>query len=148
MRVVAFFVPITKKKTMIYLRYYIKATGIRSIDLLISKLGMQLNKVVLHQDKYVVETQDKEIIKDRFVQGDLPIIESRKKLYRDKKTHGIFVRQIEVEKYSCEGCNGKLKNKLKGSSIASSSYGTPCISIAIKNVFLFQLIYETFTFIS
>jgi len=69
MRVVAFFVPVTKEKTMIYLRYYIKATGIRSIDMLISKLGMQFNKFVLHQDKGVVETQDKDIIKDRFVQG-------------------------------------------------------------------------------
>jgi len=85
MRVVAFFVPVTKEKTIIYLRYYIKATGIRSIDMLIAKLGMQFNKVVLHQDKRVVETQDADIIKDRFVQGDLPIIEFRKRVYKEKK---------------------------------------------------------------
>ena len=85
MRVVVFFVPVTNEKTLIYLRYYIRATGIRSIDMLIAKLGMQFNKIVLHQDKRVVETQDKDIRKDKFVQGDLPIIEFRKRLYNEKK---------------------------------------------------------------
>ncbi|WP_010479684.1 aromatic ring-hydroxylating oxygenase subunit alpha [Thermococcus zilligii] len=84
-RVVAFFVPVTKEKTMIYLRFYIKATGIRPLDRLIAKLGMRFNKVVLHQDRRVVETQEWDIRKDSLVQGDLPIMEFRKRLYREKK---------------------------------------------------------------
>ncbi len=84
-RVVAFFVPVEKEKTMIYLRFYVKATGAKPIDQLIAKLGMPFNKIVLHQDRRVVQTQQNDIRKDSLVQGDLPIMEFRKRLYAEKK---------------------------------------------------------------
>lgn len=83
-RVVAFFAPVDRDKTMIYLRFYMRLTGIRALDGLMAKLAIPFNKVVFHQDKRVVETQEGDIRKDLLVQGDLPIMEFRKRLFREK----------------------------------------------------------------
>lgn len=84
-RVVAFFVPVDRQKTMIYLRFYVKMTGLKPVDSIIARLSMPLNRIILHQDRRVVETQERDIRKDVLVQGDLPIMEFRKRLYKEKK---------------------------------------------------------------
>lgn len=82
-RVFAAFVPIDDENTMIYLRFYVKLTNIRWINKMISKLSIPFNKKVLHQDKRVVETQipkrSELNMNENLIQGDLPIIEYRKK---------------------------------------------------------------------
>jgi len=83
--VVAFFVPVDRQKTMIYLRFYVKMTGLKPVDSIIARLSMPLNRIILHQDRRVVETQERDIRKDVLVQGDLPIMEFRKRLYKEKK---------------------------------------------------------------
>lgn len=82
---VAFFVPVDRQKTMIYLRFYVKMTGLKPVDSIIARLSMPLNRIILHQDRRVVETQERDIRKDVLVQGDLPIMEFRKRLYKEKK---------------------------------------------------------------
>lgn len=72
-RVIAFFVPVDRSRTMIYLRFYVRVTKMRVLDKFIATLGMPFNRKVLHQDKRVVETQKHDIRKDLLVQGDLPI---------------------------------------------------------------------------
>ncbi len=89
-RVVAFFAPIDDKSTMVYLRFYMKITSVKFIDKLFAKLSMPMNKIILHQDKRVVETQINEITDDKLVQGDLPIIEFRKRLFKEAKILEIF----------------------------------------------------------
>jgi len=84
-RVVAFFAPVDRERTMIYLRFYVGVTKIKPLDKLIAALGMTFNRKVLHQDKRVVETQKHDIRKDVLVQGDLPIMEFRKRLFREKR---------------------------------------------------------------
>ena len=84
-RVVAFFAPVDRERTMIYLRFYVGVTKIKPLDKLIAALGMTFNRKVLHQDKRVVETQKHDIRKDMLVQGDLPIMEFRKRLFREKR---------------------------------------------------------------
>ncbi len=89
-RVVAFFAPIDDKNTMIYLRFYMKITSLKILDKMFAKIAMPMNKVILHQDKRVVETQVEDIKGDKLVQGDLPIIEFRKRLYREKLITELF----------------------------------------------------------
>lgn len=60
-------------------------TGLKPVDSIIARLSMPLNRIILHQDRKVVETQERDIRKDVLVQGDLPIMEFRKRLYKEKK---------------------------------------------------------------
>jgi len=82
-RVVAFFSPVDDKNTMIYLRFYVKLSSVKWIDKIITKLAMPMNKVILHQDKRVVETQLHDIFHDRLLKGDLPVIEFRIRLFKE-----------------------------------------------------------------
>lgn len=82
-RVLAAFVPIDEEHTRIYLRFYqsfMRVLGIRNI---VNAMAMIFNKKVLHQDRRVVMTQQpiKSMLQmpDKLIQGDLPILEYRKR---------------------------------------------------------------------
>lgn len=82
-RILAAFVPIDEKNTRIYLRFYqsfIKVPGLRN---LVNVMAMIFNKKVLHQDRRVVVSQlpIKSMLQmpDKLIQGDLPILEYRKR---------------------------------------------------------------------
>lgn len=83
LRITAAFVPIDEEHTKIYIRFYVGFTKIKALNKLIATLGMPFNKKVLHQDKAVVETQipkKTELrMSENLINGDLPILEYRKK---------------------------------------------------------------------
>jgi len=82
-RVTAAFVPIDDSNTMIYLRFYVRTTSVKLIDKVIATLGNVFNRHILHQDRRVVLTQIPRKtglrMSENLVQGDLPIIEFRKR---------------------------------------------------------------------
>lgn len=89
-RIVAAFAPIDEEHTHIYIRFYqrfVKAPGLRH---LVNRLSNISNRVILHQDRRVVLTQIPKKTElrmgENLVQGDLPIIEFRKRraLLRDE----------------------------------------------------------------
>jgi phenylpropionate dioxygenase-like ring-hydroxylating dioxygenase large terminal subunit len=82
-RVVAAFVPIDDENTMMYVRLYqnsVKIPVLREIFNWISRFG---NRVILRQDRRVVQTQIPKIssltMNEVLLQGDRPIIEYRRK---------------------------------------------------------------------
>ena len=82
-RVVAAFVPIDDEKTMMYVRLYqnsVKIPVLREIFNWISRFG---NRVILRQDRRVVQTQIPKIssltMNEVLLQGDRPIVEYRRK---------------------------------------------------------------------
>ena len=82
-RILAAFAPVDEENTHIYLRFYqrfIQTPGLKQIVNLLSTI---MNKIILHQDRRVVLTQlpiKSELkIGENLVQGDLPIIEYRKR---------------------------------------------------------------------
>jgi len=81
--IVAAFVPVDEENSLVYVRSYVKVTKFKFINKLIAKLSIPFNRIVLHQDRRVVETQipKKTMLKmdENLVQGDLPIIEYRKR---------------------------------------------------------------------
>ena len=85
-RIVAFFSPIDDSHTKIYLRFYqniVRMPLVRDIFVQFSKLA---NRIILHQDRRVVLTQQpikSDLNMDEIlIQGDLPIIEYRKRRHR------------------------------------------------------------------
>ncbi len=82
-RVTAAFVPVDDSNTMIYLRFYVRTTRVKLIDKMIATLGNVFNRHILHQDRRVVLTQIPKKtdvrMSENLVQGDLPIIEFRKR---------------------------------------------------------------------
>lgn len=82
-RVMAAFAPIDEENTMIYLRFYQRFVKVPLVKDLVNFLASQYNKIVLHQDRKVVLTQKPKKselrMNENLVQGDLPIIEFRKK---------------------------------------------------------------------
>jgi len=85
MRILAFFAPVDSQRTAIYIRYYIRPTGIKHIDTAFARLGMFLNVYILHQDRRVVESQNPAIIGDKLIAADLPIAIFRRMLLEDKE---------------------------------------------------------------
>jgi Phenylpropionate dioxygenase and related ring-hydroxylating dioxygenases, large terminal subunit len=90
LRVMAAFAPVDDENTHIYLRFYqnfVRVPGLRS---LVNAAGKIMDRVILHQDRRVVITQlpkKSELEMDEhLVQGDLPIIEFRKKRDELKKS--------------------------------------------------------------
>jgi phenylpropionate dioxygenase-like ring-hydroxylating dioxygenase large terminal subunit len=81
--IVAAFVPVDEENSLVYVRSYVKLTKVKFIDKLIAKFSAPFNRVILHQDRRVVETQipKKTMLKmdENLVQGDLPIIQYRKR---------------------------------------------------------------------
>jgi len=82
-RVLAAFVPIDEEHTRIYLRFYQSFMKVAGLKNLVNVMAMFFNKKVLHQDRRVVVTQQpiKSMLKmsDKLIQGDLPILEYRKR---------------------------------------------------------------------
>jgi phenylpropionate dioxygenase-like ring-hydroxylating dioxygenase large terminal subunit len=82
-RIFAAFVPVDEENTLVYLRFYqrfMRTPGIRRI---VNKMGNRFNRVVLHQDRDVVITQQpvRSDLKmdENLIQGDRPIVEYRKR---------------------------------------------------------------------
>lgn len=82
-RVFAAFVPIDEENTQIYLRFYQAFATMPGIKQIVNVFSSFSNKIILHQDRDVVLTQTpiKSELKmgENLIQGDLPIIEYRKR---------------------------------------------------------------------
>jgi len=82
-RILAAFAPIDDENTKIYLRFYQSFVQIPGLKQLVNASSKFMNKIILHQDRSVVLTQrpiKTELDMDeKLVQGDLPIIEYRKR---------------------------------------------------------------------
>ena len=92
LRIFAAFAPVDEENTHIYLRFYQKFMRVPVLAQLISGLGAATNRVILHQDRRVVLTQlpkkSEFKMKENLVQGDLPILEFRKRrdLLKEKES--------------------------------------------------------------
>lgn len=82
-RVLAAFVPVDEENTLLYLRFYQAFARIPLIGTLIARAAMPFNVYVAHQDRRIVQTQLPKAsglkIGENLFQGDLPILEYRKK---------------------------------------------------------------------
>lgn len=82
-RVLAAFVPVDEEHTLLYLRFYQKFMPLPVLGKLIAQLAMPMNIYVAHEDRRVVVTQEPKAsglkIGEVMIQGDLPIIEYRRK---------------------------------------------------------------------
>lgn len=82
-KILALFVPVDDENSILIIRFYNSLTGIKVIDGIIAWLGKWLNLIVERQDRRVVITQKPKITKlkmgENLVQGDLPVIEYRKR---------------------------------------------------------------------
>jgi len=82
-RIVAAFVPIDEENTHIYLRFYQKFLRTPVLKQIVNSLSSIMNKKILHQDRKVVLTQlpikSELVMGENLIQGDLPIIEYRKR---------------------------------------------------------------------
>ena len=82
-RVLAAFTPIDQENTILYLRFYQRFMRLPVFGKLIAELAMPSNLYISHQDRRVVETHRDQVssmeLGEKLVQGDLPIIEYRRK---------------------------------------------------------------------
>lgn len=82
-RIFAAFAPIDEEHTHIYLRFYQSFMKAPILKQMVNTLSSFSNRVILHQDRRVVLTQrpTKTELKmdENLIQGDLPVIEYRKK---------------------------------------------------------------------
>jgi phenylpropionate dioxygenase-like ring-hydroxylating dioxygenase large terminal subunit len=82
-RVLGLFVPVDETHTLLYLRFYQDFMRLPLLKGLIGWLAGRMNLVIAHQDRRVVNTQlpkaDGMGKGERLIQGDLPIMEFRKK---------------------------------------------------------------------
>ncbi len=89
-RIFAAFAPVDEENTHIYLRFYQAFVRVPVLKQLINLLSAVMNSVILHQDRRVVLTQlpkkSEFTMKENLVQGDLPILEYRKRRDQLKKT--------------------------------------------------------------
>ena len=91
LRIFAAFVPVDEENTRIYLRFYQGFMLVPGLKQLVNALSSISNKVILHQDRRVVLTQlpkKTELnMQEKLVQGDLPIVEFRKRRDFLKRLH-------------------------------------------------------------
>ncbi len=84
-RAFAAFVPVDEENTVIYIRYYQRVVRVPVVSDIINWIGIWASKIILNQDKRVVETQlplrSENGMNERLIMGDKPIVEYRK--YRD-----------------------------------------------------------------
>jgi len=82
-RIVAAFSPVDEEHTEIYIRFYQNFAKIPVLRQVVNRLSDIANKIILHQDRRVVLTQlpkKSELeMGENLIQGDLPIIEFRKR---------------------------------------------------------------------
>jgi phenylpropionate dioxygenase-like ring-hydroxylating dioxygenase large terminal subunit len=83
LRIMAAFAPVDEENTRIYLRFCQSFLRVPVLKQIVNALGDAANRVVLHQDRKVVLTQipkkSELMMGENLVQGDLPIIEFRRK---------------------------------------------------------------------
>ena len=83
LRIFAAFVPVDEENTRIYLRFYQGFMRVPVLKQVVNALSAVMNSVILHQDRRVVLTQlpkkTEFTMKENLVQGDLPILEFRKR---------------------------------------------------------------------
>lgn len=84
LRVMAAFAPVDDENTMIYLRFYQRFVKIPIIRDVVNFVGGKImNRIILHQDRRVVITELPKksdlSMGENLIQGDLPIIEYRRK---------------------------------------------------------------------
>jgi len=83
LRVFAAFAPVDEENTHIYLRFYQGFMRVPVLKQLVNALSSVSNSVILHQDRRVVLTQlpkkSEFTMKENLLQGDLPILEYRKR---------------------------------------------------------------------
>lgn len=88
-KIVAAFAPIDEENTKIYLRFYQSFMKLPVLKQIINSLSTISNKIILHQDRRVVLTQlpkkTKLSMGENLIQGDLPIIEFRRRREALKK---------------------------------------------------------------
>lgn len=89
-RIFIAFVPIDEEHTKFYMRFYQKFMKIPILKGIVNWFGKRSSIVILHQDRRVVVTEQpiktKLKMGENLIQGDLPIIEYRKR--REKLLHG------------------------------------------------------------
>jgi phenylpropionate dioxygenase-like ring-hydroxylating dioxygenase large terminal subunit len=82
-RILAAFVPVDEDHTLLYLRFYQNFVRLPILGELVARLAMPSNLYIAHEDRRVVITQQPKAsglkISEILIQGDLPIIEYRKK---------------------------------------------------------------------
>jgi phenylpropionate dioxygenase-like ring-hydroxylating dioxygenase large terminal subunit len=82
-RILAAFVPVDETHTLLYLRFYQNFMRLPVLGKLVARLAMPSNVYIAHEDRRVVVTQQPKAsgltIGEVLIQGDLPIIEYRKK---------------------------------------------------------------------
>ncbi len=82
-RVLAAFTPVDEENTILYLRFYQRFLRLPVLGKLIALLAMPSNVYIAHQDRRVVVTQQPQAssmkLGEKLIQGDLPIIEYRRK---------------------------------------------------------------------
>ncbi len=102
LRIFAAFAPVDEENTHIYLRFYQKFVLIPVLAQLISALGAVMNRIILHQDRRVVLTQlpkkSEFKMKENLVQGDLPILEYRKRRDQLKEKGSLRLTADEQSK--------------------------------------------------
>lgn len=82
-RILAAFVPVDEAHTLLYLRFYQRFLTLPVLGKLVAKLAMPANLRIAHEDRRVVVTHQPQPsglkIGEALIQGDLPIIEYRRK---------------------------------------------------------------------
>ncbi len=92
-RIFAAFAPVNEENTHIYLCFYQSFMRVPVLRGLVNALSAVMNSVILHQDRRVVLTQlpkkSEFRMKENLVQGDLPILEFRKRRdqLREEESH-------------------------------------------------------------
>lgn len=84
LKIIAYFAPVDDENTIMYIRFYTRATGFRPLDAFIAFIGKFMNTAVERQDKRVVITQvpkaSSYISDEKLLRGDGPIV-----LYRQRR---------------------------------------------------------------
>ena len=92
-KVLIYFAPVDDVQTILYIRFYCKATGLRPLDAFIAFIGKYMNRIVERQDKRVVITQKPKASayksSEKLLRGDGPII-----LYRRLRDEMKNVNQV------------------------------------------------------
>jgi len=82
-RIVVAFVPVDNEHSLLYLRFYQNFMRVPGVRWFVNQLAMPMNRVVLHQDRRVVEQELPKISalksSENLLQGDHPIIHYRRR---------------------------------------------------------------------
>ena len=101
LRIFAAFAPVDEENTHIYLRFYQNFLHAPILVQLFGALGNIMNRIILHQDRRVVLTQlpkrTEFKMKENLIQGDLPILEFRKRREQLKEKDPIFLSVDEQD---------------------------------------------------